>query len=112
MLEHDVCRDDSDDRAHELSHDVARYASPREGAFQRRRERHCRVEACAGDRCEREDQCHEDRARGDAVREQRERCVAAGQPLAHDPRADDGRDQECSADTLADDGAHARGIFA
>ena len=52
----------------------------------------------ARDRAEGEDERHEGGAGRDGIGEERQRHVAAGESLGHDPRADDGGEQERGAD--------------
>ena len=65
----------------------------------------------AGYRTERENQRHQHRAGRERVGKQRNRDVAAGQPLAHDAGANDRRQQQRRADRLGSDAprpAHAQ----
>ena len=84
-----------------------RYAGtsrPRQAALRRVGERHRRVEVRAGDRPERQDQGDEHGPGGERVGEERDGDVAAGEPLGHDARADDGGEEQRGADGL---GGHA-----
>ena len=60
------------------------------------------------DRPERGDQRDQGSAGGERVREQREPDAAAGEALAHDPRADDRREQEARAHRLGGGTARER----
>ena len=61
------------------------------------------IEVCAGDGTECEDDCHQCSARGEGVGEERESDVARRQPLSHNPRADNGGEQEERFSELCDD---------
>ena len=102
QVEHDVRRRDAGEGARDLRSDVPRHLAPRESALRGVGERHRRVEVRARNRPERQDQRDERRARRERVGEQRDRDVPAGEPLAHDPGADDGGEQQGGPDALRD----------
>lgn len=102
QIEHDVGSSDAEHGPRDLSSDVTRHLSPRESALGGNGERHGRVELCARNRPEGEDQRDEDRARCERVRKERNRQVSTGEPLTHDPGADDGREQKAGPDALRD----------
>lgn len=107
MLEHRMRRGDAGNRARELRHDISGHPPPRKRALDRGGDGDGGIEMRAGDRREGEDQRDQDRAGGDAVRQERDRHVPARQPLPHDARADDGGDEQRRADRFTDDGPHA-----
>ena len=71
-------------------------------------ERHGGIEVCARDGPEHGDENHQHGARREGIAEKRERFVAAGEPLAHDSGADDGREQECRAEGFCSELARQR----
>ena len=71
-------------------------------------QRHRGVEMRPGYRPENRDQDIEDGARRDGIAKQRHRVIAAGQPLGHDPRPDDGGQQHHRANAFGDQLAGCR----
>jgi hypothetical protein len=103
-LEHQMGRGDTGERANDLSTDVQRNLVPRQPALRRVGERDGRIEMRARDGTERENQSDQRRTRGDGIGKEGDGDVAARQPFAHDPGADDRCQQETRADGL---GGHA-----
>ena len=83
--------------------DVARHLAPGQAALARIRQRHDRIEVRARDRSEGDDQRDQRRARREGVGEQRERDVRARELLGHDPRPDDGGQQQRRSERLGDE---------
>ena len=89
-----------------------RHVAPGQPALRRVGERDGRIEVRARDRAERQDQRDERRAGREGVREQRHRDVAAGEALAHDAGADDGRQQQRRTDGFGDEAPAEIGLRA
>ena len=100
-------RHDAAGSAGYLCDDVAGNSSPREAPFERDRERDGWIEVSARDRSEGEDQCEQHRAGRDAVSQEGDRHVPAGELHTHDAGADDGRQEEGRSDSFGHDRAQA-----
>ena len=97
----DVRGQHADDAADDLRGDVdGRDARPGSSPAQCEGHADGRIEVRARHRAERQDQHGENRAGRQRVAEQRERAISARELRGHDPRADDGREQERGAQAL------------
>jgi len=95
--EHQMRRPSPQYGAGNLHDDIGERSVPLNLTPQQEGERDKRIEMRAGHRTHRADQHDEDGPGRRRVAEQRERGIAARQPLAHDAGADDGREQEPGA---------------
>ena len=94
QFEHAVRDQSPDAAADDLRARVRDEFPPRMVFAQAHHQRDRGIEMRAGDRPERQDQHHQNRPGRQGVSQQRERDVAAREPLAHDAGADDGRHQQ------------------
>ena len=100
QIEHQVGDSYTGERPDDLTCEVGRDVRPRESALACDGERHRRIEMRPRDRPEREDERDERGARRERIGEQRHGDVPAGEPLAHDPGPDDGREQKRGSEPL------------
>src|SRR5262249_1483739 len=98
--EHRVRHDSAEPAAGTLDQHVGKHVLPGKRAPRGEDERHSRVEMRARQRPEHGHEHHEDGAGRDGVAQEGDRSIPAGQPLGHDPGADDGCDQQARAEGL------------
>ena len=93
------------DRGYDLNHDVSPRRSGGDSPPSQHRERDGRVEVRARDRPEHADQDGQACARRQRIAQKRQSHIPAGQPLAHDPGADDDGQQQSRAQPFGDQAA-------
>jgi hypothetical protein len=93
-VEHRMRQPGAEHRADELRRDVRREQRARQQPAHRQHDRHGGVHVRAADRAEHLDQEVQAAGRRQRVGQQRDRDVAAGQPLGHDAGADHDREQQ------------------
>src|SRR5262249_35959637 len=106
--EHRVRHDSAEPAAGTLDQHVGKHVLPGKRAPRGEDERHSRVEMCARQRSEHGYEHDEDGAGRDGVAQEGDRSVPAGEPLGHDPGADDGRDQQARAQGLGQEASAER----
>jgi hypothetical protein len=86
-----------------LCRDICRGFAPCDPTLPRISKRYGWIEVCPGNGTESEDDCYQRSARCEGVGEERESDVARYQPFPHDPRADNGGEQEERSGELCND---------
>ena len=100
QTEHHMSDQDSRECGDDLRGHVRDRGAPLDAPLQQFGQRHERIEVCAGDGPQHGDECVEDGAGGDGIRQQRDRGIALSEPLAHDSRTRHGGQQQGGADEL------------
>ena len=105
FTKHHIGDRDTNKGANDLGRDIRERVGPAQAALGRISEGHDRIEVRAGDGSEGEDERDQSGARRQRVGQQCDRHVAPRQPVAHDPGANDGREEHRRPDALRDETA-------
>jgi hypothetical protein len=93
-----VRRDGSGEGSYDLRKHIVGRVPPGDSAFQRVSDGDGRIKMSARNRAKGKDECYEGGARRERIRKQGDCGVSASELVGHDPRADNGCEQQSSSE--------------